>query len=93
MKTPVSKGPGGRTQFIVSDNGHLLPQAPKTMTSFSTGYETTTPKRWPDAQRSPIAPYGGAANMGYKGISTSYLPTSSVTLKNNPDQPMEVNFH
>eukprot|EP00966_Prymnesium_polylepis_P294664 6804585-Prymnesium_polylepis.1 len=89
VKTPISKGPGGRTEIIVSANGHLLPSAQKTMTSFSTGYESITPKRWPDAQRGPVAPYGGAANMGYKGIATSYLPTSSVTLKNNPDLPTE----
>ena len=92
LKTPVPRTPGSRTSIIVDKNGHLLPSAPKTMTSFSTGYEAITPKRWPDAQRGPVAPYGGAANMGYKGIATSYLPTSTLTLKNNPDVPWEVNF-
>ena len=31
--------------------------------------------------------------MGYKGIETSFLPSSTVYLKNNPDSPKEVNFH
>ena len=93
-KTPVNKGPGGRTEFVVDNNGHLLRSAPKLNSSFSTGFESITPKRWPDAQRvtGGSAPYGGVATMGYKGIQSSYLPSSTVTLKNNPDFPFERSF-
>lgn len=45
--------------------------------------------RWPAA---PLAPTVPAATMGYKGIPTSYLPTTTVTIKNNPDTN-ETNYH
>ncbi|KAL1515198.1 hypothetical protein AB1Y20_004259 [Prymnesium parvum] len=93
MKTPVHKGRGFRTKTIVNENGHLTSSASKLNNSFSTGYESNGPKRWPDAQHTPNAPYGGSSSMGYKGISTSYLPISTVPIKNNPDVPSETNFH
>ena len=77
---PVARPPGFRTVFIVDDNGHLL--GPKRLTSFTTGYEGSSSKRWP---RASTAPHGGAATMGYKGIQTHYLPTSTVYMRNNPD--------
>ena len=46
-RAPMPRPPGFRTMTIVDDNGHLLPGTPKRMTSFSTGYEATSPKRWP----------------------------------------------
>jgi hypothetical protein len=81
-KTPQLRAPGHRSKIIVDDDGHLLPGTPKRMTSFSTGYENTSPKRWPV---SPVAPFTGVATMGYKGIQTRYLPSSTVYLRNNPD--------
>ena len=81
-KAPAFRPPGFRTSTIVSDNGHLLPGTPKRMTSFATGYEAASYKRWP---ASPIAFHTGAATMGYKGIQTSYLPTSTIFSRNNPD--------
>jgi len=84
---PANRPPGFRTEIIVDDNGHLL--GPKRMTSFTTGYEQTSQKRWPLAA---TAPYGGVATMGYKGIQTDYLPTSTVFTRNNPDLD-EFNYH
>jgi len=79
---PPARPPGFRTTAIVDASGHLLPDVPKRMTSFVTGYESTTPKRWPT---DPNAPFSGVATMGYKGIQTDYLPTSTVYMRNNPD--------
>mmetsp|Transcript_76600 Transcript_76600/g.151848 ORF Transcript_76600/g.151848 Transcript_76600/m.151848 type:complete len:118 (-) Transcript_76600:283-636(-) len=79
---PPTRPPGFRTTAIVSDNGHLLADVPKRMTSFVTGYEGTAPKRWPT---DPNAPFTGVATMGYKGIQTDFLPTSTVYMRNNPD--------
>jgi len=79
---PAQRAPGHRTLTIVDDKGHLLPGTPKRMTSFTTGYEHTAPKRWPTT---PTAPFAGVATMGYKGIQTTYLPTTTVYLRNNPD--------
>ena len=73
---------------IVDDNGHLLKGAAKRMTSFSTGYESSSPKRWPGAGH---VPHSGAATMGYKGIQTTYLPSSTIHTRLNPDS-MEFNF-
>ena len=81
-RAPMPRPPGFRTMTIVDDNGHLLPGTPKRMTAFSTGYEATSPKRWPV---SPVPPFTGVATMGYKGIQTDYLPTSTIHLRNNPD--------
>ena len=77
----VSRPPGWRTQIIVDDNGHLLQGVPKRMTSFS-GTATSGSGRWP---RDPTAPFGGSSTMGYKGIQTLYLPSSTVMPRNNPD--------
>eukprot|EP00322_Chrysochromulina_rotalis_P003447 CAMPEP_0115829590 /NCGR_PEP_ID=MMETSP0287-20121206/1178_1 /TAXON_ID=412157 /ORGANISM="Chrysochromulina rotalis, Strain UIO044" /LENGTH=117 /DNA_ID=CAMNT_0003282863 /DNA_START=92 /DNA_END=445 /DNA_ORIENTATION=+ len=74
--------PGYRTVCIVDDKGHLLSGIPKRMTSFTTGSESRSGGRWPlDA----TAPFGGASTMGYKGIATDYLPSSTTHLRNNPD--------
>ena len=81
-REPMPRPPGFRSVPIVDENGHLLPGMPKRLTSFSTGYETTAPKRWPVT---PSAPFTGASTMGYKGIQTTYLPTSTVFTRNNPD--------
>ena len=81
-RTPFARPPGFRTVPVVDDKGHLLPEVPKRMTSFSTGYEMTSHKRWPV---SLLDPHGGAATMGYKGIQTTYLPSSTIFTRNNPD--------
>jgi len=81
-REPQPRPPGYRTTAIVSENGHLLPNVPKRMTSFQTGFEGTEPKRWPV---SAVPPFSGVATMGYKGIQTDYLPTGTVYLRNNPD--------
>ena len=81
-RTPLMRHPGYRTSVIVAENGHLLPGTPKRMTSFSTGYESSSYKRWPV---STLEPNTGAATMGYKGIQTSYLPSSTIFLRNNPE--------
>ena len=84
---PAARGP---TQFITGDNGHLLGK--KKMTSFTTGYETNTPSpRWPMDKNTTVK-YAGAATMGYKGIETTYLPTSTVMLQTNPGSP-ERTYH
>ena len=79
---PPTRPPGFRTEIIVDNNGHIIKGVPKRMTSFTTGYEGMSPKRWPV---SPSAPFSGVATMGYKGIQTDYLPTTTVYLRNNPD--------
>jgi hypothetical protein len=81
-REPATRPPGHRTVTIVDDNGHLLPGMPKRMTSFSTGCEAGSAKRWPS---SPLPPFTGVATMGYKGIQTDYLPTNTVYIRNNPD--------
>lgn len=82
QREPAIRPPGFRTTPICSDNGHLLPGTPKRMTAFSTGFENSAPKRWPVT---PNAPFSGVATMGYKGIQTTYLPTNTVYMRNNPD--------
>ena len=83
-RTPAAKHPAanGPTKFIVSDDGHLLRSSPS-KSSFITGYENSTAQRWPE--HLPTSPYAGSSTMGYKGIETTYLPTSTIYLKNNPD--------
>ena len=80
--TPLARPPGFQTVPIVDDNGHILRDVPKRLTSFTTGYEGRVQGRWPT---SATAPFGGASTMGYKGIQTSYLPSSTTYLRNNPD--------
>ena len=80
--TPLARPPGFQTVPIVDDNGHILRDVPKRLTSFTTGYEGKVQGRWPV---SATAPFGGASTMGYKGIQTSYLPSSTTFLRNNPD--------
>lgn len=57
-REPQPRPPGYRTTAIVSENGHLLPNVPKRMTSFQTGFEGTEPKRWPV---SAVPPFSGVA--------------------------------
>ncbi|KIY97175.1 flagellar associated protein, partial [Monoraphidium neglectum] len=73
-----AKPPGSRTQFIVDKRGHLLPGVPKANTAFSSGAEALggVPPRWPSP--SPALLAAPAATMGYKGIQTDYLPSSTV---------------
>ena len=81
-REPAPRPPGFRTTTVVDDNGHLLPEVPKRMTSFSTGYESVGYQRWPS---SSLVPHSGAATMGYKGIQTTYLPSNTIYTRNNPD--------
>jgi len=82
VRTPLPRPPGHRTLTVVDDNGHLLPEVPKRMTSFSTGFESAGYSRWPT---SSLAPFSGAGTMGYKGIQTTYLPSNTIYTRNNPD--------
>jgi len=89
LATPAPRAPGFRTTTIVDDNGHLLPGVTKRMTSFTPTVTYSTHKsRWPSAS---YAPFSGAATMGYKGIQTDYLPTTTVFMRNNPDS-FEFNY-
>ena len=38
-------------------------------------------ERWPAKKTTSADTYGGAATMGFKGIATTYLPSSTVYLK------------
>ena len=67
----------GKTEFIVADNGHILPGVPKKMTAFNDNVNSSA--RWP--QGNPAIMGSSNATMGYKGITTSYLPQSTVHLK------------
>ena len=83
VKTPTTRPPGYKTECIVDDNGHLLKGVARRNTSFHTGFEASAHgTRWPV---SALAPFGGVATMGFKGIQTHYLPTSTVYTRNNPD--------
>ncbi|EFJ48105.1 hypothetical protein VOLCADRAFT_91341 [Volvox carteri f. nagariensis] len=73
----------GKTEFIADDSGHLKPGVPKINNAFNNSgtapvYMNSSP-RWP--KENPTWPKTEKATMGYKGISTDYLPTSTVTLK------------
>ena len=78
---------GRDLSFICDDRGHLSNRSPNSPNSFAQARADAT--RWPS---SPHSPGPGSATMGYKGIITSYLPTSTVYLKNNPDSN-EFNYH
>lgn len=54
---------------------------PKVSNAFSSCAEALggVPTRWPLA--TPVLPAAPAATMGYKGISSDYLPASTVTIK------------
>ncbi|KAK9805207.1 hypothetical protein WJX72_005983 [[Myrmecia] bisecta] len=68
----------GRTTPIVDHKGHLL--VPKRSAAFVTEPEEwqRSPARWPQAN--PVISTGGAATMGYKGIQTDYLASSTVMI-------------
>eukprot|EP00965_Chrysotila_dentata_P257173 6212791-Pleurochrysis_carterae.AAC.2 len=77
-KVTEPKGASGRKMdFLVDDNGHLLPSVPKVNNSFGDAQPDTL--RWP---KSPLHKKPPVATMGYKGISTSYLPTTTIHLTN-----------
>merc|ERR1712070_1252394 len=91
-----SPGPGGARQklgstgrdlsFICDDRGHLKPDVAKCEQTATVSSDTI---RWPT---SPLAPRVPSPTVGYKGIQTSYLPTSTVHLRNNPGSA-EFNYH
>lgn len=71
----------GTTQIIADDRGHLLPGVPKQPGAFNyplKEYEKN-PARWP--KQNPAIKQTESATMGFKGIQTDYLPTSTVSLK------------
>lgn len=88
-RTPKTRAAGFTTTIIVDDNGHVLPGHNKRMTSFQPSGEVAGLKRWPESSTHPSPPVAG---MGYKGISTSYLPSSTVYLRVNPDDREYFNF-
>mmetsp|Transcript_9774 Transcript_9774/g.17590 ORF Transcript_9774/g.17590 Transcript_9774/m.17590 type:complete len:128 (-) Transcript_9774:204-587(-) len=65
------------TQFVVDERGHLLPGVPKTLNSFL--FDMPHQTRWPTAN--PCVKVGSKATMGYKGITTEYLPRTTVPIK------------
>ena len=77
------RGRTGRTQFVADDNGHLKKGVGKKMTSFNPSLSSqaymSSSARWPTAN--PTIRVGSKATMGYKGIVTSYLPSSTVSLQ------------
>ncbi|KAJ9528312.1 hypothetical protein QJQ45_014287 [Haematococcus lacustris] len=71
----------GTTGFISDDKGYLKDGVTKITNAFTTKLEVhqKTPPRWPTENTS--IPLTQRATMGYKGIQTSYLPTSTVPIK------------
>uniref|UniRef100_A0A7S0RRF2 Cilia- and flagella-associated protein 126 n=1 Tax=Chlamydomonas leiostraca TaxID=1034604 RepID=A0A7S0RRF2_9CHLO len=71
------------TGFIVDEKGYLLPSVKKVNNAFTTTHTMEvyqkTPARWP-TQNASIK-YAPRSTMGYKGIQTHYLPTTTVSLK------------
>mmetsp|Transcript_4020 Transcript_4020/g.7088 ORF Transcript_4020/g.7088 Transcript_4020/m.7088 type:complete len:136 (-) Transcript_4020:1628-2035(-) len=69
-----------KTDFIVDENGHLLPGVSKINNSFNRSipvYSKSVP-RWPKENPSIVA--YPKATMGYKGIPSAYLPSNTVPL-------------
>lgn len=61
----VARGPGGTTQIIVDDKGHLLPGKSTKGKSFPDVAPGEIPSyRWPDNMGSSAHKYGGGATMG-----------------------------
>ncbi|GBF89501.1 flagellar associated protein [Raphidocelis subcapitata] len=71
---------GARTQFVVDARGHLLPGVRKTGGAFFPAGAEGAPPRWPSAGLLTL-PAAPAATLGYKGIATDYLPSSTVTIR------------
>mmetsp|Transcript_29525 Transcript_29525/g.83277 ORF Transcript_29525/g.83277 Transcript_29525/m.83277 type:complete len:128 (-) Transcript_29525:144-527(-) len=71
------QGRSTRTKFIVDDRGHMKPGVPKKKTAFI--YDMQPQTRWPMVN--PCILGTAKATMGYKGISTEYLPATTVPLK------------
>ncbi|KAI8467986.1 MAG: hypothetical protein J3K34DRAFT_523276 [Monoraphidium minutum] len=73
---------GTRTQFVADARGHLLPGVPKVNNAFAGAGAhcpgAGAPPRWPAP--SPALAAAPASTMGYKGITTAYLPTSTVVI-------------
>ncbi|KAK9836906.1 hypothetical protein WJX74_010896 [Apatococcus lobatus] len=70
----------GRTGFVAGNNGRLLPGIKKRAAAFNIDLKCweQAPARWPKAN--PCINKGPNATMGYRGIPTSYLFSSTVTL-------------
>eukprot|EP00199_Chlamydomonas_sp_CCMP681_P005109 CAMPEP_0119108074 /NCGR_PEP_ID=MMETSP1180-20130426/13453_1 /TAXON_ID=3052 ORGANISM="Chlamydomonas cf sp, Strain CCMP681" /NCGR_SAMPLE_ID=MMETSP1180 /ASSEMBLY_ACC=CAM_ASM_000741 /LENGTH=133 /DNA_ID=CAMNT_0007093655 /DNA_START=21 /DNA_END=422 /DNA_ORIENTATION=+ len=71
----------GRSSAIVDERGYLLPGVTKINNSFTTKVPVYQKSfaRWP--QENVSIPFASRSTMGYKGIITDYLPTSTVALK------------
>uniref|UniRef100_A0A6S8I3J0 Cilia- and flagella-associated protein 126 n=1 Tax=Dunaliella tertiolecta TaxID=3047 RepID=A0A6S8I3J0_DUNTE len=67
------------TKPIVDEKGYLLPTVPKIKNAFQPCASPSSIPRWP----TPNTSYTQApcATMGYKGIQTDYLPTTTVSSK------------
>mmetsp|Transcript_42709 Transcript_42709/g.101398 ORF Transcript_42709/g.101398 Transcript_42709/m.101398 type:complete len:128 (+) Transcript_42709:168-551(+) len=65
------------TKFVADSSGHMLPGIPKKETAFV--YDMPHQVRWPKANPNILGT--AKATMGYKGITTNYLPQSTVPLK------------
>ncbi|GAB4823938.1 hypothetical protein N2152v2_010984 [Parachlorella kessleri] len=76
--SPTCKTEDGRTIPIVDKNGHLLVKKRPAAFNKPPVYALSAP-RWP--QVNPSIKGTAAATMGYKGIQTDYLPSSTVPLK------------
>ncbi|KAK9836935.1 hypothetical protein WJX81_000736 [Elliptochloris bilobata] len=74
----------GRTQPVVDARGHLMPGVKRRHTAFVLSDEVWqhSSARWPQctrgAPKNAAFAVGGTATMGYKGIATNYLPSSTV---------------
>ncbi|KAL4434071.1 hypothetical protein ABPG75_000512 [Micractinium tetrahymenae] len=77
--SPALKTEDGRTIPIVNEKGHIVrgSKKPAAFTPAPPVY-AQSPARWP--QPNPAIKGTAAATMGYKGIVTDYLPTSTVPL-------------
>ncbi|KAI7837106.1 hypothetical protein COHA_009054 [Chlorella ohadii] len=75
----VGKTAEGRTVPIVNERGHIVAGGKKPKSAFLTAPVQQSPPRWP--QPNPTIKGTAAATMGFKGIQTDYLPSSTVPLK------------
>lgn len=82
VKKPSTSGKSsdGRTQPIVDERGHIV-KGGKKLTSFTPQLAAwqLCPTRWPAPN--PAIKGTSAATMGYKGIPSDYLPSSTVQIK------------
>ncbi|PSC73124.1 flagellar associated [Micractinium conductrix] len=71
----VEKTADGRTITIVDEKGHIV-RGSKKPAAFAAAPPVPAPPRWP--QPNPTFKGTSVATMGYKGIQTDYLPSSTV---------------